>query len=216
VRPTTGSLFCNPCGRSYDRARAKDDGTIAAGIQWAARLARDVFVTLEHRTEAMEEARRERDALRAEVVDLHHASAEDRAVRHELLADLRRQVEVASAECAIASEQRDEVAAELDGARKVWIKSLDVTIAERDAARARLAEMEASMQDRNQKLGDATEEVCRLSQELAASQGRERWWKQRLQVGTPEEIEGVHAKLEQAKSRLAEASEDTTRKRGKR
>jgi hypothetical protein len=34
-----GATLCKACGRSYDRARQADDGTIAATIRWAARRA---------------------------------------------------------------------------------------------------------------------------------------------------------------------------------
>jgi hypothetical protein len=33
-------MLCGPCGRSYDRARSRDDGTIFSAIAWAAARAR--------------------------------------------------------------------------------------------------------------------------------------------------------------------------------
>lgn len=38
-RPREGSLFCQPCGRSYD-ADLRKDVSIAAAVAWAARRAR--------------------------------------------------------------------------------------------------------------------------------------------------------------------------------
>lgn len=35
-RPPVGYLLCGPCGRSYDRAVAKGDGTTAAVVLWCA------------------------------------------------------------------------------------------------------------------------------------------------------------------------------------
>lgn len=34
--------MCDPCGRSYDRARRRDDGSILAALTWAARRARRI------------------------------------------------------------------------------------------------------------------------------------------------------------------------------
>jgi hypothetical protein len=40
--PREGSAcsMCRACTRSYDRARARDDGTVMAALEWAARRAR--------------------------------------------------------------------------------------------------------------------------------------------------------------------------------
>lgn len=40
MRPVAGSLMCEVCGRSYDRASRADSGTIADVIEWAAKRAR--------------------------------------------------------------------------------------------------------------------------------------------------------------------------------
>lgn len=39
-RPRVGGMMCEQCGCSFERAVSKDDGTIAAVIEWAARRAR--------------------------------------------------------------------------------------------------------------------------------------------------------------------------------
>ena len=39
-RDITNHYFCNKCSASFDRATAKDDGTIMAMIKWAAARAR--------------------------------------------------------------------------------------------------------------------------------------------------------------------------------
>jgi len=39
-RPQAGLLLCKQCGRSYDAAKAADDGTLFAVIKWAAERAR--------------------------------------------------------------------------------------------------------------------------------------------------------------------------------
>ena len=39
LRPMMGAM-CTPCGKSYDRATRRDDGTIQAVIEWAAARAR--------------------------------------------------------------------------------------------------------------------------------------------------------------------------------
>jgi len=39
-RRANQSLFCKQCGDSYDRSRTKDDGTIVAALEWAAKRSR--------------------------------------------------------------------------------------------------------------------------------------------------------------------------------